>query len=82
MTIPWDDDAVATMDGPDGRHILVQGPLNIVVPYLAPRPASERQRILISLPDRSRPPYRFDGSELTGLLAALQVKRRRGGHPS
>jgi hypothetical protein len=79
MTIPWDDDAVATMDGPDGRDIIIQGRLSVVVPYLAPRSASERQRILISLPDRSRPPYRFEGSELTGLLAALQVKRRLDG---
>jgi hypothetical protein len=79
MTIPWNDHAVASRDGVDGREIVVQGPLHIVVAFLATKSLVEQRRTLIALPDRNAAPRRYDGDRIQSLAAYLHRERRLAG---
>lgn len=77
MTIQWNDEVVASIDGPQGRDILIQAPLKIVVPFLAARSSSERARMLLAFADRSAPPFRYEGRDIVPLLNELQRWRSK-----
>lgn len=80
MRVPWEDDVVASTDGEDGREILVQASLKVAVAYLAGRSRAERERIVLAFPDRTSPPYRYEGRDISGLMAELdrlRMKERR-----
>ena len=76
MTIPWDDDATASINGGDGREIICEGPLRAIVSLLAQRSLEELNSVLIRFPERRSPPYGYDGTDVHGLSLALSRKKR------
>lgn len=76
MKIPWNDHAVASIDGQEGRDIVVQGPLHVVISFLATKCLNEQRRMLIALPDRNVSPRRYDGNQIGALAASLHRERR------
>lgn len=75
MDISWNEDAVAAVRPRDGDksngdlEVVAQGPLAGVLDAIAAGFAGDLARMRISFPERRKPPYRFEGTEIAALLA-------------
>jgi len=75
MDISWNEDAVAAMRPRDcdrasgDLEVVVQGPLTRVLDTIAATFAGDIGRMRISFPDRRKPPFRYEGTEIAALLA-------------
>jgi hypothetical protein len=74
MTIPWDDWVTATIDHDGSRSIIAEGPLCTIVVNLATKSLDEQQRIVLAFSDRSAPPYRMDGDQISPLARQLLIR--------
>ena len=70
--IPWNELAVVVRKperGPLGeREIVAEGMLGEVLDEIGRSLVDQLSRLIISMPDRSAPPYRFDPAEIADLL--------------
>jgi len=75
MEISWNEDAVAAMRPRDcdkasgDLEVVAQGSLNRVLDTIAATFAGDLARMRISFPDRRKPPFRYEGTEIAALLA-------------
>jgi len=75
MDISWNEDAVAAMRPRDcdkasgDLEVVAQGSLTRVLDTIAAAFASDIGRMRISFPDRRKPPFRYEGTEIAALLA-------------
>lgn len=75
MDISWNEDAVAAMRPRDcdrasgDLEVVAQGSLTRVLDTIAATFAGDIGRMRISFPDRRKPPFRYEGTEIAVLLA-------------
>lgn len=72
--VPWNDHAtlvhfrVGTIES-GAREVLAEGPLHRMIELAAELPSAQRCELLLALPDRRQPPFRYQGEELKTLIA-------------
>lgn len=71
--VPWNEHAtlvrfgVGTIES-GAREVLAEGPLHRMLTLAGALPRDQRRELLIALPDRGRPPFRYQGEGLDALL--------------
>ena len=76
--IPWRDAAVLLLRSEHDsaeRDIVAEGSLRDVVDRIAASKVGEIPRLIISLPDRRAPPFRYDGAAIHELVRARRAER-------
>lgn len=76
--IPWSEAAVLLLRSEQGdgdRDIVAEGSLRDVVDRVAASKVGDIPRLLISLPDRRAPPFRYDGTAIHELVRARREAR-------
>ena len=76
MDIPWKEQATVVRTGrghhaSDDNEMLFEGPLIVVAAAIRKLPATERQRLRVSFPNRRVPPYSVQGAPLKQLLDGI-----------